>query len=56
MGGRLFSNETLQREDVQIGLFGRRPNFSRDTLKGFRVVRIEVEDAGFRLSIPQASI
>ena len=37
----LFSYGTLQKEKVQLELFGRILNSSRDSLKGFRITSIE---------------
>ncbi len=43
----IFSYGTLQKEKVQIELFGRIMQGSSDTLKGYRVSPIEIKDESF---------
>jgi len=43
----LFSYGTLQKEKVQVELFGRLLQGSPDTLKGHRVTTIEIKDEAF---------
>lgn len=43
----LFSYGTLQKENVQIELFGRIFKGSGDTLKGYRATAIEIKDEVF---------
>ncbi|NNF00621.1 MAG: hypothetical protein HKN25_16505 [Pyrinomonadaceae bacterium] len=47
MKKKLFSYGTLQKEDVQIELFGRSLNGSSDALVGFKIQTIEIEDEAF---------
>jgi gamma-glutamylcyclotransferase (GGCT)/AIG2-like uncharacterized protein YtfP len=47
MNEYLFSYGTLQKENVQIKLFGRILQGSVDTLKGYRVAEIEITDELF---------
>ena len=44
---RLFTYGTLQTEKVQLSLFGRKLEGSRDALVGYRVITIEVQDQSF---------
>ena len=43
----LFSYGTLQRDEVQVKLFGRLLSGSKDILKGYEVLRIEIKDEAF---------
>ena len=43
----LFSYGTLQRDDVQLNLFGRLLTGTKDRLDGHRTARIEITDAAF---------
>jgi len=43
----LFSYGTLQKEKVQLGLFGRILSGSGDVLKGYKVSTIEITDEAF---------
>lgn len=43
----LFSYGTLQKEKVQLDLFGRTLKASRDILRGYRTSAIEIEDEAF---------
>ena len=47
MHEHLFSYGTLQRPEVQIELFGRILHSSADTLKGYRIAEIEINDESF---------
>ncbi len=47
MKENLFSYGTLQRSDVQLKLFGRLLSGSKDILKGYKLVSIEITDAVF---------
>jgi hypothetical protein len=40
----LFSYGTLQKEKVQLALFGRILNGTRDILKGYRLATIQIDD------------
>ena len=42
----LFSYGTLQLEAVQLATFGRRPSGTRDTLRGFALTSLTIEDQG----------
>ena len=44
---RLFSYGTLQTETVQLSLFGRRLEGTRDALVGYCLVTIQVQDQSF---------
>lgn len=43
----LFTYGTLQKEEVQLALFGRILQGTGDTLAGYRVVTIEIKDESF---------
>jgi hypothetical protein len=43
----LFSYGTLQKESVQMQLFGRQLNAVKDVLEGYKVVTIEIKDPLF---------
>lgn len=43
----LFSYGTLQKEKVQIELFGRTLEGSKDTLRGYKASPIEIKDEAF---------
>jgi len=43
----LFSYGTLQKEKVQVALFGRILHGWTDTLRGYKVVFIEIKDKAF---------
>src|ERR1700759_4932618 len=43
----LFSYGTLQKEKVQIDLFGRKLNSSNDALPGYKIATIEIKDETF---------
>lgn len=43
----LFSYGTLQREDVQLKLFGRKLTGSKDVLKGYVIAPVEITDENF---------
>lgn len=43
----LFSYGTLQKEDVQLTTFGRRLEGQPDTLVGYRLTMIQIEDQAF---------
>ena len=43
----LFSYGTLQKEEVQLKLFGRLLNGTSDILEGYKVVKIEICDEAF---------
>ncbi|HOO78720.1 MAG TPA: gamma-glutamylcyclotransferase [bacterium] len=45
MTEKLFSYGTLRQENVQIGTFGRKLKGSRDTLAGYVLARIRIEDS-----------
>jgi hypothetical protein len=45
----LFSYGTLQREDVQLKLFGRKLEGSPDLLEGYSLAPVEITDEGFLL-------
>jgi len=47
MSEYLFSYGTLQKDNVQLELFGRLLKSSKDTLKGYRVSPIEIKDEIF---------
>ena len=47
MNEYLFSYGTLQKEEVQLKLFGRLLQGAKDTLKGFRLSSIEITDESF---------
>ena len=47
MNQHLFSYGTLQREDVQLRLFGRLLYGSPDALTGHKLVRVEIKDPAF---------
>lgn len=44
MEEHLFSYGTLQLENVQVELFGRKLNGKKDTLKGFKVEQLKITD------------
>src|ERR1043165_6879544 len=44
---KLFSYGTLQSEDVQLATFGRRLQGQQDTLVGYRLTAIRIEDEQF---------
>jgi gamma-glutamylcyclotransferase (GGCT)/AIG2-like uncharacterized protein YtfP len=43
----LFSYGTLQKQNVQVELFGRLLNGTRDVLEHYRIVEIEIRDEKF---------
>ncbi|MDQ3683464.1 MAG: gamma-glutamylcyclotransferase [Bacteroidota bacterium] len=43
----IFSYGTLQKDKVQLKLFGRLLNGTKDTLKGFKLSSIEIKDESF---------
>lgn len=43
----LFSYGTLQKEKVQLELFGRKLNGAKDTLEGYSISTIEIKDERF---------
>ena len=43
----LFSYGTLQKENVQLALFGRVLQGTRDTLNGYKVSEVEITDEAF---------
>lgn len=43
----LFSYGTLQKDKVQLELFGRLLDGSKDTLKEYKITSIEIEDESF---------
>jgi gamma-glutamylcyclotransferase (GGCT)/AIG2-like uncharacterized protein YtfP len=47
MSEYLFSYGTLQKDKVQLDLFGRLLNGARDSLKGYKVSPIEITDKTF---------
>ena len=47
MNENLFSYGTLQKESVQLKLFGRLLNGTKDTLKGYQLSSIEIKDESF---------
>ena len=47
MNENLFSYGTLQKEEVQIELFGRFLNGVKDVLRGYKSVSIEITDEAF---------
>ena len=47
MNEYLFSYGTLQRDEVQIRLFGRFLTGKRDILRGYKTTTIEIADASF---------
>ncbi len=47
MKENLFSYGTLQKERVQLKLFGRLLNASKDRLKGYKLSSIEIKDKTF---------
>src|SRR5215216_1314151 len=47
MNETLFSYGTLQKDKVQLELFGRVLKGSKDTLKGYRPSSIEIKDGSF---------
>ena len=51
----LFSYGTLQEDDVQVELFGRRLNGGRDVLKGYKTSPIELTEEGFASYTEQAT-
>lgn len=47
MKENLFSYGTLQKEKVQLELFGRLLNGAKDILKGYKLSSIEIKDESF---------
>ena len=47
MKENLFSYGTLQKDKVQIELFGRLLNGAKDVLKGYKLSSIEIKDKSF---------
>lgn len=47
MSENLFSYGTLQRDDVQLELFGRLLNGTKDVLENYKIVSIEITDETF---------
>lgn len=47
MNENLFSYGTLQRDDVQLELFGRLLNGAKDILNGYKIASIEIKDELF---------
>ena len=47
MATYLFSYGTLQKQQVQINLFGRVLSGSTDTLENYKVMPVEIKDASF---------
>jgi len=47
MKENLFSYGTLQKDKVQIKLFGRLLNGAKDVLKGYKLSSIEIKDKSF---------
>jgi len=47
MNENLFSYGTLQKETVQIELFGRLLNGAKDVLEGYKISSIEITDEAF---------
>jgi gamma-glutamylcyclotransferase (GGCT)/AIG2-like uncharacterized protein YtfP len=47
MPENLFSYGTLQKETVQLELFGRILNGTKDILKGYKISSIEIKDSAF---------
>lgn len=47
MSETLFSYGTLQRDDVQLELFGRLLNGTRDILTGYKIASIKINDEAF---------
>ena len=47
MKENLFSYGTLQKEKVQLELFGRLLNGTKDILKGYKISLIEIKDESF---------
>ena len=43
----LFSYGTLQKDEIQLGLFGRLLTGTRDLLKGYKTESIEIKDESF---------
>jgi gamma-glutamylcyclotransferase (GGCT)/AIG2-like uncharacterized protein YtfP len=49
----LFSYGTLQEDEVQLELFGRRLAGSKDVLKGYKTAPIEIRDELFDIQVGQ---
>jgi gamma-glutamylcyclotransferase (GGCT)/AIG2-like uncharacterized protein YtfP len=47
MSENLFSYGTLQRDDVQLALFGRLLNGTKDVLNDYQITSIEITDESF---------
>ena len=47
MKENLFSYGTLQKDKVQLELFGRLLNGATDVLKGYRIASVEIKDEAF---------
>jgi len=47
MTEKLFSYGTLQKDEVQLALFGRSLKSAKDVLRGFKIETIEITDANF---------
>lgn len=47
MSGNLFSYGTLQKDAVQLELFGRLLNGAKDVLEGYKLASIEITDEAF---------
>ena len=47
MSENLFSYGTLQRDDVQLELFGRLLHGTKDILKNYKIASIEIKDESF---------
>lgn len=47
MKENLFSYGTLQKDEVQIELFGRLLGGTKEVLRGFKIATIEITDANF---------
>ncbi len=47
MNENLFSYGTLQRDNVQIELFGRLLNGAKDILRNYKIALIEIKDESF---------
>jgi gamma-glutamylcyclotransferase (GGCT)/AIG2-like uncharacterized protein YtfP len=47
MSENLFSYGTLQKDKVQLELFGRLLNGTKDILRGYKIASIEIKDESF---------